>query len=110
MQNNNFCSFAPPLTRVIERYGDSNITCSGTTPLKIARKDPDDPTKTTIDYQCKSDTAANALKNFNEVCKKSTPNFIDKVKCDNSPQTPITVTDAVTKIQVTYYTCTGTCK
>jgi hypothetical protein len=69
-----------------------------------------DPTKTNIDYQCRSDTAANALKNFNEVCKKSTPNFKDSVKCDNDPQTPITVTDAVTNIEVTYYTCTGTCK
>jgi hypothetical protein len=110
MQKNNFCSFAPPPTRVIERYGDSNITCSTPTPLKVASKIPDFDAGFKIDYRCRSDTAANALKNFNDVCKKSTPNFKDSVKCDNDPQTPITVTDAATNIQVTYYTCTGTCK
>uniref|UniRef100_A0A6C0D1S6 Uncharacterized protein n=1 Tax=viral metagenome TaxID=1070528 RepID=A0A6C0D1S6_9ZZZZ len=114
MQKNNFCSFAPLPTRVIERYGDSNITCSTPTPLKVASKIPDhfakEPGKFKIDYQCRPDTAENALQDFNAWCKKQSPNFINAVKCDNNAQMSTTVTDPVTNKKVKYYTCTGTCK
>jgi len=96
---NNFCSFALPLPRVIERYGDSTITCSDPTPLKLA--------SSSGRYSCRADTSANALIHFQNQCRQNRAStYIPPQTC---PRTGSGSGSDETGYPKTYYTCTGSC-
>lgn len=96
---NNFCSFAPPPTRVIERYAD----CSNPTPLKIEFKDRNN----NLTYVCRSDTAANALLSFQQVCKQDKQStYTPPTTCPNLQES--TGTDHKGN-KVKYFGCSGRC-
>jgi len=133
---NNFCSFALPPNRVIERFppffdlpallapalaappvaapavaaaAANDVTCSTPTPLKIASTgpDPEDRTKNITTYSCQPDSEAYALKVFQDGCKQNRKSYTPPPTCPN-PQT-FTTTDAITNKEITFYACSGMC-